>query len=146
MSDLIWFLLVTIVSTLTGMCWASLMVVIHCIVTLILSYIAAKVAAKPLLDEARKIRTMVSKALKGLGLGKDVFKQIAGSKGGSAKPDPVGSWIDEKLPGVRSFFGGGSGKASNNERLKQIVGEVKAKHGLVDRAAAEDGSTVPEVK
>jgi hypothetical protein len=122
------------------------MVVVHVLVTLILTYWAAKIAAKPILAQAVKISRMIGKALNSLGLGKDIQKQIAGSKGGSVKTDPVGNWISEKAPSLSAFFGGGSTSKANPERLKQIVSEVKAKHGIVDKNAAPSEGTIPEVK
>lgn len=136
-----WVLIISTVSTLIGMSWACCMVLIHCVVTLILSYWAAKVAAKPLLEEARAIRRKIEKGLRALGVGKDVIKSLAGRKGGSVRPDPVGDWLGEKVPFLKGIFNRGSSKPDNNRAL-EIIAEVKKKYGLKDEKGPEPNEGV----
>ena len=143
-----WFLIISLVLSIISMIWTSMMVVVHVVVTLIISYWSAKLAARPILNEAVKIRRGVFKGisqLTGLDVTKDLAKSLAGRKGGSVKQDPVGSFLKEKVGIDLSWFKGGTAKASDENRVLTIINEEKAKRGIrSDTGSAAD--SVPLVK
>lgn len=132
----------TICGTLISMLWALFMVVIHVIVTIIISYWSAKLAARPILGEAIKIRKAVLKGIESLSPG-TIAKSLAGKKGGAVKPDPIGSWMEKNVPFVGSFLKGNGQSTANKSRIQEVVDEVKAKHGMKSSKTDIQDDTLP---
>jgi hypothetical protein len=149
MHEVVWFLIITCVFTLISMGWAALMVLIHVVVTLIISFFSAKWAARPILNEAVRIRKGVFKAistLTGFDVGKDIQKALAGRKGGSVRSDPIGDAIKNATGlDLKGMFGGRT-KSSDDNRVLQIIDEEKRKRGIRSSSDNTGPTDVPVVR
>lgn len=124
-------------------CFGIIPPLIMGLITLYVSYKVAKKSAEPILEEAIKIRKVVTKAVKAI-VPDDVWKKVrsisGGKKGGSYKHDPVSDFLDDKTGGLFSYFKGKGGKKDEG-RIKEIVEESARKHGVKRRKKDEPDLT-----
>lgn len=132
MDELYWVLLITFILFLLQAMWTFIWGLFPPLVTLVISYWVSKLAARPLLKEARKIRIYVGKALKVLPADfiESLTRKANGFKGGSVKEDPLGDWLSEKTGGISDIFKKKRPSGDNNNKLEQIIKEESEKAGI----------------
>lgn len=136
-----------LVSILTTVCFG----LIPPLMAVIISYWVTKMAQRPMLDEAVKIRKMVVRALKGLGpeVFREFKKRVGNSKGGKSVADPLGNFLNDKTGGLFGYLQKSAGGNKDQDRVEQIVKEEAEKKGLgslFKKKAKEEEGAIPVIK
>jgi len=113
------------------------------IVTIYVSFRVSKYSSERILEEAIKIRKVVTKAVKAI-VPKEIWSKVrnieGARKGGKVRADPIGSWLSEKTGGLSDFFMKPTSK--DEGRISEIVEESAKKHGIDWKARGKKDANV----